>query len=93
MTDKPKEIKVELPKALIGGVYSNNMAVSHSREEFILDFLMLVPPTGTVTARVVVSPGHIKRIYSALQENIARYEQKFGAIQTAEAPTGRVTLQ
>ena len=93
MANNPKEIKVDLPKELIGGVYSNNMAVSHSREEFILDFLMLAPPTGAVTARVIVSPGHIKRIYNALRENISRYEQKFGTIQTAEVPTGKVTLQ
>ena len=93
MANNPKEIKVDLPKELIGGVYSNNMAVSHSREEFIMDFLMLVPPTGAVTARVIVSPGHIKRIFNALKENISKYEQKFGTIQTAEVPMGKVTLQ
>ena len=93
MQNKPNEIRVDFPKELIGGVYSNNMAVSHTKEEFIMDFLMIAPPSGAVTARVIVSPGHIKRIAKALGDNIARYEKKFGTIQTAEAPMGNVTLQ
>ena len=93
MQNKAKEIRVDFPKELIGGVYSNNMLVSHAREEFIMDFLMVAPPSGTVKARIVVSPGHMKRIVKALQDNISKYEQKFGSIQLAEAPLGNVTVQ
>jgi hypothetical protein len=93
MANKQKEIRVGFPKELTGGVYSNNMVVSHTREEFIMDFLMVAPPSGTVTSRIIVSPGHIKRIAKALQENISRYEQKFGSIQPVEEPRGKVTLQ
>lgn len=93
MTNNPNEIKVNLPKELTGGAYSNNMVVSHTKEEFIMDFLMVAPPSGAVTARIIVSPGHIKRIIKALQENISRYEQKFGSIQPAEEPMEKVTLQ
>jgi hypothetical protein len=35
---------------------------------------------------VIVSPGHAKRIWRALGENISRYEAQFGAIK--EAPEG-----
>ena len=35
-------------------------------KEFILDFVNLVPPQGMVTARIVTSPGHLKRIVQAL---------------------------
>ena len=93
MTGKPKEISVDFPKGLIGGVYSNNMAVSHTREEFIMDFLMITPPSGAVTARVIVSPGHIKRIARALQENISKYEQEFGSILIPEEIGEKVTIQ
>ncbi len=93
MQNKPNEIRVEFPKELIGGAYSNNMAVSHTKEEFIMDFLMITPPSGTVTGRIIVSPGHVKRIIKALEDNISRYEEKFGFIQTAEDPMGNVTLQ
>ncbi|NQU13476.1 MAG: DUF3467 domain-containing protein [Desulfobacteraceae bacterium] len=93
MQDKSKEMRVEFPKELIGGAYSNNMVVTHTREEFIMDFLMMAPPSGAVTARVIVSPGHMKRILSALNENILNYEDKFGKIQAAEEPGEKITLQ
>ena len=93
MQDRPKEIRVDFPKELLGGVYSNNMAVSHTGEEFIMDFIMLAPPSGAVNARIIVSPGHIKRIVKALQDNISKYEQKFGNIRAAEEPKGKITLQ
>ena len=69
------------------GRYSNLLRIAHSREEFILDFINLVPPQGVVTARVVTSPGHLKRIVRALQENLERYEAAHGAIQEATDPT------
>ncbi|MFH1242610.1 MAG: DUF3467 domain-containing protein [Pseudomonadota bacterium] len=93
MPNKEKEIRVEFPKELIGGAYSNNMVVSHTREEFIMDFLMMAPPSGAVVARVIVSPGHMKRILNALNENILKYEEKFGKIQAVEAPGEKITLQ
>ena len=87
---EPKEIKINFPQELQGGVYSNNMVVSHTKEEFILDFIMVAPPAGTVTSRVIVSPGHMKRILAALQDNISKYEKSFGTIQVAEEPKGRI---
>jgi hypothetical protein len=85
-----QEIKINFPPELQGGVYSNNMVVSHTKEEFVLDFLMVAPPAGTVTARVVVSPGHMKRILEALRDNISKYEKTFGTIQIAEEPRGKI---
>ncbi len=85
-----KEIKVSFPQELQGGVYANNMVVTHTKEEFILDFLMVVPPAGAVTARVIVSPGHMKRILEALRDNISKYENTFGTIQIAEEPKGKI---
>jgi hypothetical protein len=87
---EPKEIKVNFPPELQGGVYSNNMFVTHTKEEFILDFLMVAPPAGAVTARVIVSPGHMKRILEALRDNITKYEKNFGIIQVAEEPKAKI---
>lgn len=69
------------------GRYSNLVRITHTREEFILDFINLVPPQGIVTARVVASPGHLKRILRALSANLERYEKSFGVIPEAEEPT------
>jgi hypothetical protein len=87
---KPMEIQVTFPEQLKGGVYSNNMVVTHTKEEFILDFLMVSPPAGTVTARVILSPGHARRVAAALTENVRKYEASFGAIPASEEPPGRI---
>ena len=63
------------------GRYSNLLRITHTREEFILDFINLVPPQGIVTARVVASPGHLKRILRALSANLERYEKTYGVVQ------------
>lgn len=86
MVKEQKEVKVYMPNELKGGVYANSMFVSHTQEEFILDFLMIAQPEGALTARVIVSPGHVKRIVNALSENINKYEEKYGTIKLAEAP-------
>jgi len=85
-----QEIKINFPQEIQGGVYANNMVVTHTKEEFILDFIMVAPPMGTVTARVIVSPGHMKRILEALRDNISKYENSFGGIQIAEEPKGKI---
>ena len=90
MSEDRKEIKVSFPPNLHGGVYANNMMVAHTREEFILDFIMVAPPEGAVTARVIVSPGHMKRVLAALQDNIAKYESQFGPITESGEPGGGV---
>ena len=79
-----QEIKLEYPAHLRAGVYSNQMMVAHTREEFILDFLMLARPASTVVSRVIMSPGHVKRMIQALQENLKRYESQHGSIKPAE---------
>jgi hypothetical protein len=86
MQQGQKEVKVYFPNELKGGSYANNMVVMHTRDEFVLDFLMVVPPEGAVNARIIVSPGHIKRIFEALKDNISKYEKDFGTIKSAEEP-------
>ncbi len=86
MSTGQKEMKISFPESLRGGVYANNMMVAHTKEEFIMDYLVVAPPAGSVTSRIIVSPGHMKRIVIALQENIRKYEEKFGTIQKAEEP-------
>lgn len=88
MSEQPakKEVKVSFPENLRGGVYSNSMVITHTKEEFILDFMMISPPFGSVTARVVTSPGHMKRMLSALTENLKKYESRFGKLAEAAEP-------
>ena len=89
-SQKPLEIQIMFPDHLRGGVYSNNMSIAHTREEFVLDFLMVAPPAGSVTARIILSPGHAKRVAAALVENLRKYEDTFGPLQAAEEPRGKI---
>lgn len=88
-----KEIKVNFPEKLPAGVYSNNMMVTHTREEFVMDFLMVTPQGGVVTSRVITSPGHMKRIIAALQDNVRKYEAAHGRIKEAEELKGKIGFQ
>ncbi|MBA7548431.1 hypothetical protein ES705_40889 [subsurface metagenome] len=90
MSEQRQEIKVSFPEHLKGGVYCNNLFITHTKEEFIMDFLMVAPPEGAVTARVIMNPGHIKRVLTALQTNVQRYEDKFGKITEATEPKSKL---
>ena len=81
-------INVKIGDEELKGRYSNLLRITHTREEFILDFINLVPPQGVVTARIVTSPGHLKRIIRALAANLERYEQTHGVIVEAPEPAG-----
>jgi hypothetical protein len=81
-----KEIPIKIPDDVLRGVYANQMVVAHTREEFLLDFINLFPPGGVVNARILVSPGHLKRMIRALEDNLARYEAQFGPVAEAAPP-------
>ena len=83
---KQQTLPIKFAQQAIGGVYSNQMMVSHTREEFLMDFINLFPPEGVVNARVIVSPGHLQRMIKALSDNLGRYEAKYGPIIEASAP-------
>jgi len=81
-----REIKIKFTDDVLRGVYANLMQITHTREEFVLDFANVFPPGGIVTSRVIVSPGHLKRIVKALSENMKKYEGKFGPVEEAKGP-------
>jgi len=46
----------------------------------------IFPPQGTLNSRIIMSPGHMKRMIRAMQENVQKYEQKFGVIKESDEP-------
>lgn len=86
----PQEMNIKIADEELKGRYSNLLRVTHTREEFVLDFINLMPPQGIVSARIVTSPGHLKRIIGALSENLARYEATHGRIAEAPEPGSSV---
>lgn len=81
-----RKVKIRASDKELKGVYSNLMQILHTKEEFILDFFLVSPPEGILASRVIMSPGHLKRMIRALQENISKYEGKFGKIEEAKVP-------
>lgn len=88
MADPTEGIEIKIADDELKGRYANLLRITHTREEFVLDFINLVPPAGIVTARIVTSPGHMKRVLAAFATNIARYEEAFGAIPEAPEQDG-----
>ncbi len=81
--DAPRpELNIELDEETAEGTYSNLVMIAHSSEEFILDFIRVVPGVqkARVKERIIITPQHAKRLLRALQDNIQRYEEDYGAI-------------
>ena len=83
---KPEGVSIKINDEVLKGEYSNTMQVLHTKEEFVMDFMNMFPPHGIVSARIITSPGHMKRIVRALQENLSKYEAQFGSIEESKAP-------
>ena len=81
-SQQPRQIQIRAKDEDLKGVYSNLMMVTHTKEEFCLDFINSFEPP-ILTARILVSPAHLKRMIKALDENIKKYEEKFGNIEAA----------
>ena len=81
--EQKNQINIELNDEVAGGVYSNLAILSHSENEFFVDFASLSPgiPKAVVRSRVIMTPVNAKRLLRALQDNVSKYESQFGAIQ------------
>ncbi len=84
--DNKNQIQIRVDEREAKGVYSNVMEIKSSKEEFCIDFLNIFPPIGALTARVIISPGHLKRMLKVLQNTVVGYESKFGKIDEAQEP-------
>jgi hypothetical protein len=82
---KRPEIKLRMSDQVAAGVYANSMMVHHTPDEFILDFALMTGGSGQVVARVITSPGHMKKVIAALEENIRKYEALHGPAEPSEA--------
>lgn len=78
-----QSLNIELSEEIAEGVYSNLVMIAHSPEEFIFDFIRVMPgvPKARVKSRIIITPQHTKRLFHALKENIDRYEATYGPIQ------------
>lgn len=85
-----QQVQVKATDEVLKGAYANMAQIVHTAEEFVVDFMNIVPPTGNLVSRVIVSPAHAKRIAQVLTENVKKYEEVFGAIKASENPDHKI---
>ena len=100
MADKPTppqapiQIQLEIDPHTANGVFVNSAFVNHTETEFTLDLIYVQPtPPGpgggplkaTVRARAITTPKHMKRLLLAIQDNLSKYEARFGQVDLGDA--------
>jgi len=91
MADLPKtpeiQLQIQLDDSIADGQYINMALVNHTETEFTLDFIYVQPqqPKARVRARIITNPKHMKRLLVAMQDNVAKFEAKFGPIVLIES--------
>ena len=88
ITPKAQEIQlqIQLDDEIANGQYVNMALVNHTETEFTLDFIYVQPqqPKAKVRSRIITNPKHMKRLLLAMQDNVAKFEAKFGSIELSE---------
>jgi uncharacterized protein (DUF1778 family) len=84
------QLNIELSEEIAEGIYSNLAIITHSNSEFVLDFIRVMPgiPKAKVKARLILTPEHAKRLLTALEDNIEKFEAVNGRIKTQPETTG-----
>ncbi len=91
MADQPQpqtvQIQIDLDPQTAQGVFVNMAMVNHTETEFTLDLLYVQPqaPKATVRARVITTPKHLKRLLFAIEDNLEKYEARFGPVDVGAA--------
>ena len=86
--EKGVQLQIKVDDDIAQGIYANMAMVHHTDAEFTIDFVYVQPqaPQAKVRSRVVTSPRHLKRLIDALQDNLKKYEAKFGIVEVAGPP-------
>lgn len=84
------QLNIELSEEVAEGIYSNLAIITHSNSEFVLDFIRIMPgvPKAKVKSRIVLTPEHAKRLLTAMQDNIEKFEAANGRIKSQPETTG-----
>ena len=90
---EPNQQQIQIRDNFAGGEYANNMRMLFSKEEMTLLFDNIVPPSGRVVGKIIVSPGHLKRIVKVLQDSLGNYEKQFGKVEEAAMPKNEIGFQ
>ena len=88
MSSNPqRQLRLEVP-ATLNAIYANAAMISQTHSEIILDFIQVMPndPRARVQTRLAMTPANAKLFLKALEENLARFEEKHGEISLPPQP-------
>ncbi len=90
-----QQFKIELDESVSQGEYVNFAIVTHSPAEFVMDYVRVVPgvPKSKVKSRIIMAPVHVKTLVNALQDNIKKYEDKFGEIKVLKGKGPNISFK
>jgi len=82
------QLNIELSEEIAEGIYSNLAIITHSSSEFVLDFIRVMPgvPKAKVRSRIILTPEHAKRLITALEDNLEKFENVNGRIKIQTGP-------
>lgn len=71
-------IQIKASDDKFAGVYATHVNVTYTPEEFIIDFVNLLPnsPTGQLIQRIILSPEHTKRFSVILADLVKKHDNK-----------------
>ena len=89
-----QQLNIELSKEVARGNYSNLAIITHSHSEFIIDHVAVLPgtPKAEVISRIIMTPENAKRLLAALNDNVIKYESKFGEIKLKNLPDNSIPI-
>jgi tetrahydromethanopterin S-methyltransferase subunit G len=89
--EQPIQQQIEIDLGTVEGVYSNLALITHSPAEFIIDFCRILPgmPKAKVVSRVIMTPQHAKLLMKALEDNIKKFEERFGEVKLQTGEEGK----
>ena len=78
---KHRQLSARVPDSVGRGVFSTGAIVLTGSTEFVIDFLVRMARPYQVATRVVMPHAAVMQLIRALDENIKKYEDRFGAIE------------
>ena len=83
MPPRGQQLNISIDENVGEGVYANLVLIAHTAAEFVMDFARVMPglPKTKIQSRLIMAPPHLKGFAKALQENLERYEARFGEIK------------
>lgn len=78
---KHRQLSARVPNSVTRGIFSTGAIVLTGQNEFVVDFLLRMARPYQIAARVVIPHAAMLQMIKALQDNLRKYEDRFGKVE------------